>query len=278
MRLAICSDLHLEFGPLELTNDENADVLILSGDIMLSEPLHNFPADYDNTTIVSKYQMQAIRFRQFLRDCSERFSNVIYVAGNHEFYHGKFNAGLDYLKEECSNYANVHFLEASSVKIKDVLFVGATLWTDCNKGDPLTLYQLQYSMSDFKIITYDKDIYRKLNPTDTVRRHHKTLDYFEAVVENTAKDSKIVVCTHHSPSELSIHPIYQNQFEMNGAYHSDLSKFVIDNPQIKVWVHGHTHHNFDYMLGESRVICNPRGYIGYEESANNFKLKYIEVQ
>jgi hypothetical protein len=64
---------------------------------------------------------------------------------------------------------------------------------------------------------------------------------------------------------------------MNGGYHSDLSEFILDRPAIKLWTHGHTHEEFDYMIGDTRVVCNPRGYIGYEELANNFKLKVVEV-
>ena len=33
MKVAICSDVHLEFGQLDLENTDNAEVLILSGDI-----------------------------------------------------------------------------------------------------------------------------------------------------------------------------------------------------------------------------------------------------
>jgi hypothetical protein len=51
----------------------------------------------------------------------------------------------------------------------------------------------------------------------------------------------------------------------------------MDRPQIKLWTHGHTHELFDYMIGDTRVVCNPRGYINYEELADTFLLKYIEV-
>jgi hypothetical protein len=57
---------------------------------------------------------------------------------------------------------------------------------------------------------------------------------------------------------------------MNGAYSSDLSDLILDHPQIKFWTHGHTHDQFDYMIGSTRVVCNPRGYKGYEESAEYF--------
>jgi len=74
------------------------------------------------------------------------------------------------------------------------------------------------------------------------------------------KDKKCVVVGHHSPSHLSIHATYRDQHYMNGGYHSDLSNFILDHPQVKLWTHGHTHHCFDYVIGETRILCNPRGY------------------
>ena len=64
---------------------------------------------------------------------------------------------------------------------------------------------------------------------------------------------------------------------MNGAYSSDLSELMLDHPQIRMWTHGHTHHNFDYMIGQCRVVCNPRGYIGYEAQADSWTLQTFEV-
>ena len=57
---------------------------------------------------------------------------------------------------------------------------------------------------------------------------------------------------------------------MNGAYSSDLSEFILDNPEIKVAVHGHTHDRFNYLVGDTRILCNPRGYKYYEAIADNF--------
>jgi hypothetical protein len=64
---------------------------------------------------------------------------------------------------------------------------------------------------------------------------------------------------------------------MNGGYHSDLSEFILDRPGIKLWTHGHTHELFDYMIGSTRVVCNPRGYDGHEAIADNFTLKVVEL-
>ena len=102
------------------------------------------------------------------------------------------------------------------------------------------------------------------------------LDYIKVVTEGVY-DKKFVVVGHHTPSPFSVHPKYAHDTLMNGGYHTDLTEFILDRPQIKMWTHGHTHEQFDYMIGSTRVVCNPRGYAGYEGCADTFQLKYFEV-
>ena len=282
MKIALASDLHLEFGDINLKNEENAEVLILSGDIMIAQDLHDHPhMDYDPYTSgaladLGRRQKTALRFRDFLKRCSFQFPHVIYVAGNHEFYHGKFIGSLQDLRNECSKYPNVYFMEDDMRTIGDITFIGSTLWTDMNKGDPLTLHAVADMMNDYRIIRHDGHEYSKLRPAHTAARHRRSVEYIRTVTEGLF-DEKFVVVGHMSPSKMSTHPKYQNDQLMNGAYSSDLSEFIMDHPQIKLWTHGHTHHKFDYMIGETRIVCNPRGYEGYEDSATDFKLQYLEV-
>jgi predicted phosphodiesterase len=282
MKIALASDLHLEFGDINLKNEENADVLILSGDIMIAQDLHDHPhMDYNPYTSgaladLGRRQQTALRFRDFLKRCSFQFPHVIYVAGNHEFYHGKFIGSLQDLRDECSKYPNVYFMEDDMRTINDVTFIGCTLWTDMNKGDPLTLHAVADMMNDYRIIRHDGHGYSKLRPAHTADRHRKSVGYIRTVTEGLFEE-KFVVVGHMSPSKMSTHPKYQNDQLMNGAYSSDLSEFIMDHPQIKLWTHGHTHHKFDYMIGETRIVCNPRGYEGYEDSAIDFKLQYLDI-
>jgi hypothetical protein len=113
-------------------------------------------------------------------------------------------------------------------------------------------------------------------PEDAVVDHKKMLDYIRIITEGQY-DKKFVVVGHHTPSSFSVHPKYAHDNLMNGAYHSDLIDFILERPQIKLWTHGHTHEEFDYMIGSTRVVCNPRGYADYETIADNFKLKYWEI-
>jgi len=273
MKITLVSDLHLEFSDCyDIKNENNADVLILGGDIMIAEDLHDHPYvpsiyEHGSFADLGRKQKRVQTFRDFLTRMSNLFPHVIYIMGNHEFYHGKWVKGIQYMRETCAAYPNIHFLERDSVKIGDVTFVGGTLWTNMNKGDPLTLHAVRDMMNDFRIIKNDDKGYTNLKPMDTAIRHRETLEYIRTVIAER-HDEKFVVVGHHSPSFQSVHEGYRHETLMNGAYHSDLSEFILDHPQIKLWTHGHTHHCFDYMIGETRIVCNPRGYHndGYSEN------------
>ena len=274
MKIKLVSDLHLEFSDINIQNTDNCDVLILGGDICVAQDLHDHPELVNSSdqaaiaagTGLGRRQQSAQRYRDFFKRCSFQFPHVIYIAGNHEFYNGKFYAGIDYLREECAKYPNVYFLENDTKIIDDVTFVGATLWTDMNKGDPLTMHAIEGMMNDFRIIRNDKRSFAPMSARDVADRHARTLAYFRSVLAEQ-HDRKFVVVGHHTPSFQSAHPMYAHETLMNGGYHSDLSEFILNHPQIKLWTHGHTHHPFDYKIGETRIVCNPRGYEndGYSE-------------
>jgi len=280
MRVAVCSDLHLEFGDIVLKNTDNAEVLILSGDIMVAQDLHDHPQVHPNdpTQIsnLGRRQAAAQRYRDFLSRCSFQFPHVIFIAGNHEFYHGKFYASIDYLREECAKFPNVYFLERDTKIINDVVFVGGTLWTDMNKADPLTLHAVGSMMNDFRIIKNDKRNYASMSTQDAVLRHRETLQYFKFVLSEN-KDKKCVVVGHHAPSFESVAEMYHNDTLMNGGYFSNLTEFILDHPQIALWTHGHMHNVSDYKVGDTRVICNPRGYINHEARADEFELLFLDI-
>ena len=286
MKIKVVSDLHLEFSDINIKNDEGCDVLILSGDIMVAVDMHDHPepantadqAAIANSTGLGSRQIKAQRFRDFLKRCSFQFPYVIYVAGNHEFYNGKWSQSLTTLSDECAKFPNVYFLEAGCKKINDVTFIGGTLWTDMNRGDPLTLHAVRDMMNDFRVIKKDLEGYTNLKPADTVIRHRHMLGYIKQIVAERP-DEKFVVVGHHAPSKISTHEQYANEHIMNGAYSSDLSEFILDRPQIKLWTHGHTHHPFDYVIGETRIVCNPRGYEsdGYSEDSGWDPNMVVEI-
>jgi predicted phosphodiesterase len=294
MKIALCSDLHLEFGPISLQNTENAEVLILSGDIIVAADLRELG---DATGLMVNGRNKSEMYHKFFQECSERFPNVIYIMGNHEYYHGDFATGLDIIRERLSYLENVFVMERQTMVIEDVTFIAGTLWTDMNKEDPNTLFGIKGYMNDYRIIkdsrtnteteiwmfnennepyTGKQKLPSKWSPEASVVEHKLMLDTIKATVESNASN-KYVVIGHHAPSKQSTKPKYQKDVMVNGAYSSDLSEFILDHPQIKVWTHGHTHDVFDYMIGGTRIICNPRGYDMYEDRADKFELCFFEV-
>jgi len=308
MKIAIASDVHLEFGPLQLKNEEGADVLVLSGDIATARDMDYTAAMYGDT----RRSVTAARYQDFFRMCANEFKHVVYVLGNHEHYNFDFKYTASHIKAQLGHLENLTVLDDECVKIDDVFFVGGTMWTDMNKEDPLTLFHMRSAMNDFRCVdNSNRMVYRtvplyeynedgsvkkdengysipvghkkkespsKFCPEDAVEAHRKFIDYLKVCTSVLGEsDQKYVVCTHHTPSHRSCHPVYSHDTLMNGGYHSDLEEFILDRPQIKLWTHGHTHEDFDYMIGDTRVVCNPRGYIKYEPRANTWKLKYVEV-
>lgn len=282
MKFSVASDIHLEFGNIDLRNENKADLLILAGDILVAKDVI-----LDETKVHT-------RAHKFFSQVTSEFENVIYIMGNHEHYRYDFAKTEGHIRSFLSDFSNVHFLEKSSIKISDTIFLGATMWTDFNKGDELIKLVADKSMNDFRIVTNSNNMisYRQ-NFIDengkertrfaerpaVFRAHDAYLDNAEAMKyfsETVKQHDKVVMVTHHSPSLLSVHEKYKGQ-KLNYAYSSANELFVMSHPQIKYWIHGHTHEPFDYELGETRVICNPRGYIGYEERASSFDLKTFEV-
>jgi Icc-related predicted phosphoesterase len=282
MKIAICSDLHLEFGDLDLTNDENADVLILGGDIFVAHDLQSHVYDESSMIVAATASVteRAKRYVDFVTRCAERFKFVVLVMGNHEHYHGDFTKSANLIRGTFGDYHNVHFLDKEWRIINGVLFYGGTLWTNMNNEDPNTMHRIRMMMNDFNCvkngIKTDDKYYSTFMPEDAVEDHYAFRRGLDEVLA-LHPDLPTVVVGHHAPSKASTHPRYKNEFIMNGAYSTDLDDFILDNRQIKLWTHGHTHEDFDYMIGTTRVVCNPRGYDGYEARADNFKLKIVEI-
>jgi hypothetical protein len=308
MKIAVCSDLHLEFEDIVLKN-EGAEVLILSGDIIVEADLDMF---YHRQHEMGFSRKRSDRFHDFFRRASEAFPHVLYVAGNHEHYHGDFKHTVNELKRKLEIYENVHVLDKEVFKLGDVTFVGSTLWTDMNNEDPLTMFNIKDMMNDFKIIkNSNRYVYRnvpvyeydpdtgfvarneagqqiqigmkkkeepsKFSPEDAVEEFRKSFDYIKHIVSEAKPNEKIIVVGHHTPSMQSCVEAYRGDTLMNGGYHNNLDEYIMDHPQIVLWTHGHTHENLDYMIGDTRIFCNPRGYAGWDHTAATFKLKYVEV-
>ena len=224
------------------------------------------------------------RNRAFFQRVSTQFPKVIYIMGNHEHYDGDFVQTKAILQKMFNDLylSNVTLLEKETVTIDDVTFIGGTLWTNMNNSDPLTMWHAGQGMNDYREIKNSSRGYSgggyvsRLQPEDTLAEHKKMLEYISLVVEGK-HDQKFVVVGHHAPSFSSVAELYKDDKLMNGNFYTELTEYIMDRPQIKMWIHGHMHNPSDYMLGTTRIVCNPRGYSGYEVRADHFELQYLEI-
>lgn len=259
MKFLLLSDLHNEFthGSFVPIKNPGVDLLILAGDILTAA---NGPLE-------------------FINHVASEFPEVIYVMGNHEHYHGNLDTTRRILQDyintgnEGSSFKNVHLLENSMWRFpKDngIRFFGTTLWTDMNKDNPGSRYRIEKDINDYRLIKKNDPErsagVRKMRTGDTITLHYQAVSEIKRFldlnreVNAPRKPCKVVIVTHMAPTHLSIHDKYRYDFDLNGAYVSDLSQLILDYPEIIIWCHGHVHNTFDYTIGSTRVITNPRGY------------------
>ena len=306
MKIALASDIHLEFGGITFYNIEGADVLVLAGDICVAQHFTDGKPTYR--------QIYAKEYREFFDHVCKEFPHVVYILGNHESYSGDVAKTYNILKEHL-DYPNLHILEKETWTHQGHTFIGGTLWTDMDQENGVAMSYCQNAMNDFReVLNSNRMVVRQVpvyernplwtpdgknggqyskddtgamirigykskeeparwTPEDSVRDHEKMLAYVDHV---TRDPGSYIVVGHHCPSEQSVADCYKGNL-LNAAFRSKLDDFIESRPQIRLWLHGHTHHNFNYWIGETRVVCNPRGYIEHEEIANWFKLQYLEI-
>lgn len=244
MKLLILADLHLEFEPFDAT-ETDADLVILAGD-----------TDLKTRGIIW---------------AKEAFAGkpVIYVPGNHEYYGETYQKLRDKMQEEADG-SNVHLLDCAKYEQNGVVFLGATLWTDFHLlgNQAIAMLTVEAGMNDFKKIK-TLPSYKKFRALDALQAHSREKAWLSKEIE-AAAGKKLVVITHHLPSLKSIPDQWKND-HLSAGYASNLDDLVARSGAA-LWIHGHTHTACDYMLGETRVLCNPRGYPHEVPRLTGFKL------
>ena len=236
LKLQIASDIHREFGHNPPVPNIGADVLVLAGDIGYAE----------DSTI------------EWIRDeLAGRYEAILYVPGNHEFY------GLDYHRanahmEEMVMYGEYEWMNNKSVEVGGQRFVGTPLWANfCHEAR--SMLQAGAAINDFHKIRYNGDV---LTPADMLDLH----DEAKAFLEKEVRPGDVVI-THWPPTLEAAHPAYP----MDGIakyFSADIPE-VIKATKPTLWICGHTHHNVNSMLGETRILSNQGGYphehgVGYD--------------
>lgn len=233
MKLHILSDLHVEFGNFVIP-DVGADLVVLAGDTHVGT-----------------------RGLRWILDQGIEVP-VIYVAGNHEFYRNKFPGLIDGLKREAEG-SNVILLENGVFALGGFRFFGCTLWSDMALfGDaPAAMAHAEKGMNDYHQIRSSHNN-KLLTPEETVAWHRESVNRLVDFLASGDPERSVVV-THNCPSIRSIPERFQDH-PLVPAFAANMEDIIFEY-QPGLWVHGHTHDSFDYRIGRTRIICNPRGYV-----------------
>lgn len=264
MQIREMSDIHNEFGifDMPITDEDKERTLVLAGDIDAAKNVE--------------------RNWKWINDKGNYFKHVIYICGNHEFYHGDHDDVVEFYKM-VNWLPNVHFLNHDYINLDGVLFWGGTLWTGLKGGnDWAVIKRLERGMNDFRLIRKrtelktSKRVGNLFSPYDMIEIFNENKPkLFEAVKTAKANGMKTVVITHHAPASESIHKHYRGH-DMNDGYCMYLDNEIVDGGP-DLWFHGHTHVSVDYKCGNTRVVCNTRGYVNHEENRDFNPNLVIEI-
>lgn len=243
MQIASMSDIHLEFGvPIPRAAQINADILILSGDITTLPRIDRLK------TLLAGWEKP-----------------VLYVLGNHEYYHGSLPMAAirDQFRDYCAaELPQLQILDNQSITIDGVQFFGGTMWTDFGAGNAIAMITAHQKLNDFRHIHSRNQ--RRLTPEETRAFHQQFKLALQLWLETPLSGPRVVI-THHSPAH---HPqtIYRTSPIQTAFVSEDMLPILMEQP-IDAWFYGHTHEHDQRMIGSTHVISNQRGYlqgIGYE--------------
>jgi UDP-2,3-diacylglucosamine pyrophosphatase LpxH len=243
-KIRYISDLHFgvnrrsPFVP-KYTGEESDQILILAGDV----------CDSSCSGI------------NFLQDVCNNFKQVLYVFGNHEYYGCSITGAKQYLLDQFNEIpSNLHILDCETFETEDIVFIGATLWTDLDGYNPNTVNIVSRCLNDCRMIRATDD--RKdgmFNGDVWYNLHVKHRDYIKLQTMRAKEIEKTpIVITHHAPSYQSVHEVFKGS-DINGGFASDMDD-LLERLEVPYWIHGHMHHVHDYILHNTRVLCNPHGY------------------
>lgn len=249
MKIKLASDIHTEFDmnyAYSLNNNEEYDVLVIAGDV------NNKKED----TVNSLNTISCIVKKPLL-----------FVPGNHEYYYCRDDNltmfEIDaYFKEQFKDHPYIHAMQNDEFILDDVVFIAGTLWTDMKSGanGAFERMYLEKSINDFRLIRFSRendDTFRLLNTNDATKLFKQTKRFLTSKLKEH-EGKKIVIVTHHAPSEKSVHKKYKDS-TLNAAFVSNMDSFI-KKSKVPLWIHGHVHDSFDYVLGNTRIVCNPKGY------------------
>ena len=227
-----------------------------------------------------------------LREACQHWPWVAAVDGNHEHYgamgeHRTVEQGIRWMREQTADLANLRWLDpqdAWRVPGTGVWLAGCNGWYDLRSavGTPPEAQRAAWE----RCITDARQIdFGGRPPDERARRDayrlRRTLEALGRGVDVEA----VVAVTHTVPGtgrDLQGpygDPKHRDQV-LNGAFcnawmQGGSGRLLPPPPKVALWCYGHTHTAIDAVRGNTRFVCNPRGYGG--EGRGVYKAVRVRV-
>lgn len=243
-KFRLISDLHYEFckTPDEQTAfwkvfDQWAesypgtvDFLILAGDLCTVFNMYGLNTNYIEL------------LKKIKNDYAHKWTHVIFVAGNHEFYTSfrQYDAVISTFHLIAKDTGCI-YLDADVIEIDGIKIAGCTLWTDISAT-------AMYTISEFS----PENVFT--TRSEYLIQHKKHVDFLADITQTERPD---ILITHHLPTFALIHERYHT--EDNSAFASEIVG-KLDLTTVKYVFSGHTHEYMSAKIGDTMFVVNPLGY------------------
>lgn len=260
MKIDIISDVHLDVWmklytgkPFRIeekyVKSPNVDVCVLAGDVGNGHGI----------------------FQTFVEFLRSQYSKVVYVQGNHDFYlipsEQSDSPAAIRSEQRRKEWINERDPSLTTFNIQGVKFVCATLWSNFWGAPDLHGPICEKYLNDFR---YIPELENSDRPSELMSQWYDRSRQF--LLDHSDAD---VVVTHFAPTVDSIAARYVGN-PLNPYFTND-DQELMNMMSPKIWIHGHTHTAFDYMINNTRVVCNPIGYP--RENMNSLMItpKMVEI-
>lgn len=260
MKISLASDLHFEFHknePYWLPEiAPDCDVIILAGDIGVGN------GAIDAVLAIAEAHAE---------------SQVLFVAGNHEFYKQNIDKKLEKYRQVFADYDRVHFLENDRIEIDGYSFLGCTLWTGfgvlSSEHTREAMQEARLAIADFSVIETG-EAYTKFTPQDAADRFVESCRWLKRELE--ASDlRKTVVVTHFPPCRQASNKFF-NESLLSAYFQADCQQ-IIERFQPALWCYGHNHFSDELEVGHTHIVSNQLGYPKEFSAARYNPHKVIEL-
>ena len=101
----------------------------------------------------------------------------------------------------------------------------------------------------------------------------KCKDVFYEELKFIFQSPSEIVVTHFPPSLQCVAEKFKGNL-LNSYFCNNLDQMIMDSNK-KLWICGHDHNRFDFVIGNCRIVENSIGYPN--ELKDQFEIKIIEV-